>query len=92
MLEGQHYRATGQLVSLSEQQLLDCDRGDDGCDGGEEDDALLYIAKNGGMYPAKCSSLRRQITAVVSCVWVCVTKAILCKPESDICKYCNYRC
>ena len=71
MLEGQHYRATGQLVSLSEQQLLDCDRGDDGCDGGEEDDALLYIAKNGGMYPAKCSPLRKQSTVLVFCVLVC---------------------
>ena len=39
-------------MSLSEQQLIDCDRGgqDEGCDGGFEDDALLYIAKNGGEY------------------------------------------
>ena len=50
--EGQHFRSTGNLVSLSEQQLIDCDRGgqDEGCDGGFEDDALLYIAKNDGRY------------------------------------------
>ena len=39
-------------MSLSEQQLTDCDCGgqDEGCDGEFEDDALLYIAKNGGRY------------------------------------------
>jgi len=33
-IEGAHYLDTGKLVRLSEQQLIDCDRLDDGCEGG----------------------------------------------------------
>ena len=33
-MEGQHARASGQLLNLSESQIVDCDSGDYGCDGG----------------------------------------------------------
>jgi cathepsin L len=50
-VEGQHRRASGQLVSLSEQNLIDCSRdyGTRGCKGGWVDSAFEYIKQNKGI-------------------------------------------
>ncbi|XP_027331497.1 cysteine proteinase 15A-like [Abrus precatorius] len=61
-LEGAHYLATSELVSLSEQQLVDCDHVcdpeeygacDAGCNGGLMNNAFEYIFQSGGIQREK---------------------------------------
>jgi len=47
VLEGWYQINKGKLISLSEQQIVDCDTNDDGCDGGDPVEALTYTADNG---------------------------------------------
>ncbi|KER34143.1 hypothetical protein T265_12431, partial [Opisthorchis viverrini] len=48
-IEGQWFKKTGQLLTLSEQQLIDCDSVDDGCGGGYPPDTYGDIVKMGGL-------------------------------------------
>jgi len=55
-MEGAHFKSTNNLVSLSEQNLLDCVHpATDGCQGGQMDDAFEYAIDNGIMSEADYS-------------------------------------
>lgn len=54
-VEGINKIESGKLVSLSEQELIDCDvkSGNQGCQGGLMETAFTFIVKNGGLTTEK---------------------------------------
>jgi len=48
-MEGSKFIRTGNLTSLSEQNLIDCTPDTQGCSGGSMDDAFTYVIQNAGL-------------------------------------------
>ncbi|KAL9166313.1 hypothetical protein ABFS82_05G021700 [Erythranthe guttata] len=74
-VEGINKIKTGTLVSLSEQELVDCEKDNEGCNGGLMENAYEFIKKEGGLttetvYPysakdGRCDSAKVNTPAVV---------------------------
>ncbi|XP_036324021.1 cathepsin L1-like [Rhagoletis pomonella] len=62
-LEGQYFRKTSKLISLSEQNLIDCTipYGNKGCRGGTKERSFLYVRDNGGINSAAVYPYRAQL-------------------------------
>jgi len=52
-IESINFIKNGTLPDLAEQQLVDCDKSESGCNGGMESDAIEWVAKNGGQCAQK---------------------------------------
>lgn len=44
-IEGLYAIKNGKIIELSEQELVDCDKSDQGCNGGLMDNAYRYVNK-----------------------------------------------
>ena len=95
-LEGAYYLANGQLISFSEQQLVDCDNWknggrDHGCNGGLMDNAFNWIGKNSGLctetgYPYVSGTTKTAGDCTTSCSKVSgssVASFVDVEPSSD---------
>jgi len=69
-LEGFNFIKSGSLLAFSEQQLVDCEKEDQGCNGGEMENALAYTAKKGieteELYPYKAVDQRCKYAAALA--------------------------
>jgi len=77
-VEGQWFLKHQQLTSLSAQELVDCDKVDEGCNGGLPDQAYDYIIKAGGLesdakypYTARDGKCKFDKTLVVAKISAC---------------------
>lgn len=87
-IEGQWFIAKKQLVDLSEQELVDCDKVDEGCNGGLPSQAYLEIERLGGLmtesdYPYKGSNQQCKFNKEKVAVYINSSVAIS-KDENEI--------
>ncbi len=93
-VEGINEIVTGELISLSEQELVDCDKKQNqGCNGGLMDYAFEFIIRNGGIdteadYPYKGSDGRCDDSRVRFCFSHCTHKelffCVFCLKQKEV--------
>jgi KDEL-tailed cysteine endopeptidase len=90
-IEGHHQIATGQLLSLSEQQLVDCAGGiyrNQGCNGGDMSAAFRYAEKTGleleSVYPYKGVDGTCQVQSTKELVKVTTYATVTPKSSSQL--------
>merc|ERR1711970_304003 len=88
-VEGANAIATGNLVSLSEQQLMDCDSNNNACNGGNPYIALQYILQEGGVdtessYPYEMAKSYCRYDASNSGAAISGAKRVSFGSESDL--------
>jgi|EP00945_MAST-04E_sp_MAST-4E-sp1_P005501 C1A family cysteine protease len=66
-VEGFHAIQSGSLVSLSAQELVDCDKASLGCDGGYVNSAFVWIIENGGIASRAAYPFRPQQPKAGAC-------------------------
>ncbi|KAL8130330.1 hypothetical protein V2J09_019490 [Rumex salicifolius] len=81
-IEGMHQIATGELISLSEQELVDCVTDSRGCHGGNMDSAFSFVQQNGGITTE--SSYPYMGTDGNTCASQSVTNAVQISSFSDV--------
>ena len=77
-IEGAHFLDTGNLVALSEQQLVDCDPLDLGCSGGLMDNAFLFDENSTGI----CSEADYPYVQHKRWFRGCASAKGLCQPQN----------
>jgi len=92
-VEGAHFLKAASLLSLSEQQLVDCStkEGNQGCDGGLMDYAFQYIINNNGItteaaYPYKAVGGTCQASGLESAATITGFTDVIKGSESDLLK------
>jgi len=73
-IEGRCQISTGTLTSLSEQDLVDCSKANNGCNGGLMDNAFAYVKKKGGICTEQEYAYKAKNELICHERW-CATKA-----------------